>query len=145
MMGKRDAFSLALFMALFAGCYEREGDFQIAMPQAAAREGNTESLAKSIRLEMLANDDGSLRTMRLDETPLGVDMTTPAERSVAFDRLRQELIQRLENGDDADNAELVFVADDDLDYEYIITAIATAPPADDGVSLVDKIKFETLP
>jgi biopolymer transport protein ExbD len=149
-------FQLLTFFIMSLKIAAAEGDFNIKMPLAAPREGvPDERQSTTYHLRMVANPDGSLKTLRLDDKTLGSNIASPAQAAGAFQALHNEIITRV--GDDrgpgsvAKTDEVEISADYNLSYENVIAAITSVSgyinPKDGKsiVKLMEKIKFAPPP
>ena len=146
-------FQLLVFFIMTFKIVALEGDFNIKMPLNAPSEGTPDDRElPPFVLRMVANDNGTLSTLRLDQKTLGTGMASPGEHASAFNALRGEVIQRLGDergpGSVADTAEIELDCDYNLRYEYVIAAITAvsghlSETNDDIViKLIEKIKFK---
>ena len=123
-------FQLLIFFIMTFKIVLQEGDFNIKMPLSAPSEGTPDDRElPPFILRMAANENGTLRTLRLDQKTLGSGMSAPGEAQGAFVLLREAVIERLGDergpGSIADTAEIEFVCDYNLKYEYVISAITS--------------------
>ncbi len=132
-------FQLLVFFIMTFKIVTLEGDFNIKMPLAAPSQGPPPDALPPIRVQLLANQDGTLSGIRLGERPLP-----------GFQALRREIIAIVgpEGGPGslAEDAEVEFDFDYDLDYRYVvdaITAVSGYVDPDSGriVRLIERIKF----
>ncbi len=131
-------FQLLTFFIFTLKIVSAEGDFSIKMPLGVAQGAADPNLLPPIKVRMLANPDGRLAGLQLNE------------RSVSsLDALRLEIIGILGDqrgpGSIQESAEVELDCDYLLNYEHVIDAItAVSGYVDDNgnlVKLVEKIKF----
>lgn len=130
-------FQLLTFFVFTLKIVSAEGDFGIKMPLGTS-EGGPSDLLPPIKVRMLANSDGVLSGIRLNERPI-----------TSFESLRLEIIGII--GDDSgpgsirETAEVELDCDPQLNYEHVIDAItAVSGYIDDQrnlVKLIERIKF----
>lgn len=130
-------FQLLTFFVFTLKIVSAEGDFSIKMPLGTSAGGPSDMLPP-IKVRMLANPDGMLAGIRLNDRPI-----------ISFDALRLEILGII--GDDRgpgsiqETAEVELDCDPILNYEHVINAItAVSGYMDDNknlIKLVEKIKF----
>jgi biopolymer transport protein ExbD len=131
-------FLLLIFFVMTFKIVELEGDFSVRMPLAS--DSNTsvpDPTDLPLKLRLVANADGSLQSMSLNDIPLGTD----------FNQLRANVVQLVgttapTEGDDGPEIEID--TDYNLRYENIIRSITAVSGYKDGnqvVKLIEKIKF----
>jgi biopolymer transport protein ExbD len=130
-------FQLLTFFVFTLKIVAAEGDFGIKMPLGTTAGGPSDMLPP-IKVRMLANPDGMLAGIRLNERPI-----------TSFDALRLEIIGIIGDqrgpGSIQETAEVELDCDSQLNYEHVINAItAVSGYLDDNknlVKLIEKIKF----
>ncbi len=133
-------FQLLIFFIMTFKIVALEGDFNIKMPVPAPREGDPPRETPTMRLRLMANDDGSLADIRVDEQKFAKigDLRGYVIKLLGKDRGPESLQQ---------TQEVELVCDYHLDYQYVIeaiTAITAIPgkkPGDGVIKLIEKIKF----
>jgi len=132
-------FQLLIFFIMSFKIVTLEGDFNVKMPLGAPSEGPPPDSLPPIRVQLTANDDGTLSGIRMGERPLP-----------GFQALRREIVTIVgpEGGPGslAEEAEVEFDLDYDLDYKYVIDAITAVsgyldPDSGRIIRLIEKIKF----
>jgi biopolymer transport protein ExbD len=130
-------FLLLIFFVMTFKIVEMEGDFNIRMPLAKSNSPQQMDHQLPLKLRLKAGADGSLASMQLNESNLGVD----------FGRLQQELVVLLQSGagkTEDGGPEIEIDADYNLRYSNVIQAITTTSGrkvGDTVVRMVEKIKF----
>lgn len=130
-------FQLLTFFVFTLKIVAAEGDFGIKMPLGTSAGGPSDMLPP-IKVRMVANPDGQLAGIRLNERVIE-----------SFDALRLEIIGIIGDqrgpGSIQETAEVELDCDSNLNYEHVIDAItAVSGYMDDDknlVKLVEKIKF----
>jgi len=131
-------FQLLVFFIMTFKIVTLEGDFNIKMPLAASGGPPPDTLPP-IRVQLSANPDGSLSGIRLGERPLP-----------GFQALRREIIAIVgpEGGPGtlAEDAEVEFDFDYELDYKHVVDAITAVsgyvdPQSSRIIRLIERIKF----
>jgi len=113
----------------------QEGDFNIKMPLSDLTQGQVEPDLPPLKVRLLADATGGLNGIYLHDQPLA-----------SFEELHQEIFG-LVGGDAAlaEDAEVEFKCDFELNYEYVIQAITAVSGyvGRDGniIKLVEKIRF----
>ena len=131
-------FQLLTFFVFSLKITSTEGDFGIKMPLGVSQGVADPSLLPPIKVRMVANSDGQLASMQLNDRPLS-----------SFDALRLEIIGIIGDqsgpGSIRETIEVELECDSNLNYEHVIDAItAVSGYVDDNnniVRLVEKIKF----
>lgn len=128
-------FQLLVFFIMTFKIVTQEGDFNIKMPLSNPQQGQVEPDLPPLKVRLQADASGMLNGIYLHDQPLA-----------SFDELHQEVLD-LVGGDTslAEDAEVEFKCDFDLNYEYVIQAITavTGYVGRDGniIKLVEKIRF----
>ena len=130
-------FQLLTFFVFTLKIVSAEGDFGIKMPLGTTAGGPSDMLPP-IKVRMIANPDGQLAGIRLNERAV-----------TSFDALRLEIIGILGDqrgpGSIQETAEVELDCDSQLNYEHVIDAITAVSGYmnDDKnlVKLIEKIKF----
>ena len=130
-------FLLLIFFVMTFKIVEMEGDFSIRMPLASENAGQVDPTDLPLKLQLRADDAGTLTGMSLNEIDLGVD----------FDQLRANVVSLV--GTTApvpgeDGPEIEIDTDYNLRYGFVIQAITAVSGYKDGdqvVKLIEKIKF----
>ncbi|WP_164103452.1 ExbD/TolR family protein [Candidatus Laterigemmans baculatus] len=131
-------FLLLIFFILTFKIVELEGDFSIRMPLASTDAGQMDDSQLPIKLRLIANEQGQLTSILLNDNNLGTD----------FDQLRASILGII--GTDAgpvpagEGPEVEIDTDYNLRYENVVNAItAVSGYKVDGqpVKLIEKIKF----
>ena len=131
-------FQLLTFFVFSLKITTVEGDFGIKMPLGVSQGVADPSLLPPIKVRMVANPDGKLAGMQLNERSIS-----------SFDALRLEIIGIIGDqrgpGSIQESVEVELDCDSNLNYEHVIDAIsAVSGYVDDNkniVRLVEKIKF----
>ena len=128
-------FQLLVFFIMTFKIVSQEGDFNIKMPLTSVAHGAPDVSLPPLKVRLRANESGELTGILLHDQPLE-----------SFDQLHQEILGLL--GDDtstAEDAEVEFKCDFDLNYEHVIRAITAVSGyiGRDGsiIKLVEKIRF----
>jgi len=116
---------------------EMEGDFTVRMPLAGSDSATVDNTDLPLKLRLLADDQGRLASMSLNDIDLGTD----------FDQLRANVVALIGNtapveGDEGPEIEID--TDYNLRYENVIRAITAVSGYKDGnqiVKLIERIKF----
>jgi biopolymer transport protein ExbD len=130
-------FLLLIFFVMTFKIVEQEGDFSIRMPLASNQTGRIDPTDLPLKLRLVADDNGRLISMSLNEISLGTD----------FDKLRSSIVQLVGSTapiEGEDGPEIEIDTDYNLRYEYIIRSITAVSGYKDGnqvVKLIEKIKF----
>ena len=136
-------FQLLIFFLLTLKIVEPEGEFQINMPLDQPPQQTTDMALPAIKVKLVANADGTLKSIRFGDRDLGGG---PG----AFQILNRAILQTVGAGqpglDQTSETEVEIDADYHLDYSYTIRAISACTGAIDPVTnqpvrYVDKIKF----
>lgn len=136
-------FLLLVFFVMTFKIVDQEGDFTVRMPLGEQAQGpSIDDPQLPLTLRLIADDNGALTSMRLNEVELGAE-------EPAFDKLRGMIVGLV--GDtsgpemgDAEKPELEIDTDYNLRYENIIkaiTAVSGYTVGDETVKLIEKIKF----
>jgi biopolymer transport protein ExbD len=131
-------FQLLTFFIFTLKIATAEGDFGIKMPLGVSQGSVDPNLLPPLKVRLLANPDGRLAGMRLNDRPI-----------TSMDLLRLEIIGIVGDqrgpGSIQESAEVELDCDYHLHYEHVIDAItAVSGYIDDNgnlVKLVEKIKF----
>ena len=135
-------FQLLVFFIMTFKIVDAEGDFNVRMPLSARREGPPEEIeTPPVRIILSANDDGSLRGIKLNDTPYG-----------SFDALRNQILGLMGDvsgpitpGSLRDTTEAELDCDPNLHYVHVIEAVTavTGYKQDENtiVPLIQKVKF----
>lgn len=135
-------FQLLTFFVMSFKVATSEGDFNIKMPQGAARPGSiTENTVPPMKVRMTADDNGTLNSLKLNESSF-------ATGKEGFDSLRSKISKILTDAGGPgvlESAEVELDCDYNLRYEYVIEAITAVSgyrqPDGSLVKLVEKVKF----
>ena len=131
-------FLLLIFFILTFKIVELEGDFAIRMPLASNTAGQIDDSELPIKLRLVADEEGQLASIRLNDNDLGTD----------FDQLRAMILTIV--GDNAGPSassggpEIEIDTDYNLRYENVvdaITAVSGYKIGNENVQLIQKIKF----
>jgi biopolymer transport protein ExbD len=128
-------FQLLTFFVMSFKIGVQEGDFNIKMPLAGAGIAVVQELPP-VKIQLLANKDGSLRALRMGDRPLA-----------NFTALNKEIIALVGgNAQMAENLEVELDCDYGLHYDNVVRAISAVsgyvdPQTNAVVKLVEKIKF----
>jgi biopolymer transport protein ExbD len=133
-------FQLIIFFMLSLRLFSPEGDFSIAMPLAAPREGRPPiTLTPPIRVRLSADSKGNLTSIQM-----GQRMLTNFKE--LHDQIRE--VSRLDRGPGATpgSAEVELDCDYKLRFEYVVEALSSVAGyvANDKqtiVRMIDKIRF----
>jgi biopolymer transport protein ExbD len=130
-------FLLLIFFVMTFKIVELEGDFSVRMPLAGSDSVSMDPTDLPLKLRMLADEQGRLTSMSLNEIDLGQD----------FDQLRGNVVALIGTAtplEGDDGPEIEIDTDYNLRYEYVIAAITAVSGYKDGnevVKLIEKIKF----
>ncbi len=130
-------FLLLVFFVMTFKIVELEGDFTVRMPLASNSTGVVDPTDLPLKLRLVADEKGHLRSMSLNEINLGTD----------FNQLRSNVVQLVgatAPTEGEDGPEIEIDTDYNLRYEYIIRSITAVSGYKDGnqvVKLIEKIKF----
>ena len=136
-------FQLLIFFMLTLKIVAPEGDFNINMPLGAVSETeDTPPPPQELRVQLLANPDGSLQQIYFGDRGLGNQVPQ------SFNALNNEIAAWVSGaGQLADDLEVEIVPDYNLHYRYIIKAIsACRGRIVDGrqITYIEKIKFSPI-
>ena len=131
-------FQLLTFFVFTLKIVSAEGDFGIKMPLGTSQGAADPSLLPPIKVRMVADPDGKLAGLRLNDRPVD-----------SFDELRLEIIGIIGDqrgpGSIQESAEVELDCDSNLNYEHVIDAITAVSGHVDGnknlIKLIEKIKF----
>jgi biopolymer transport protein ExbD len=127
-------FQLLTFFVMSFRVASLEGDFSVKMPlaQKPTTPNSDDIEVPSLKLRLQAADDGSLRSVVLNNVPIA-----------GWSALRERIVQVVQTS--PHSAELEIEADYQLAYHHVIEAMdaVSGYPAGNGkvVKLVEKIKF----
>ena len=130
-------FLLLVFFVMTFKIVELEGDFSVRMPLAGSESLPMDPTDLPLKLRLMADEDGKLTSMLLNEIDLGTD----------FDQLRANIVQLIGTTapvEGEDGPEIEIDTDYNLRYEYVIRSITAVSGYKDGkevVKLIEKIKF----
>lgn len=131
-------FLLLIFFVMTFKIAEVEGDFSVRMPLASQSSGMVDDTELPLKLRLLADPQGQLASIQLNEVQMGVD----------FNQLQSMVIGMVAGnvpGEQAgDGPEVEIDTDFNLRYEHIIDAISAVSGYKEGdqtVQLIEKIKF----
>lgn len=136
-------FLLLVFFVMTFKIVDQEGDFTVRMPLADQNQGpSVDDPQLPLTLRLVADDNGTLTSMRLNEVELGAD-------AQAFEKLRGMIVGLVGDtsgpeASDVEKPELEIDTDYNLRYENIIkaiTAVSGYSVGDETVKLIEKIKF----
>ncbi|MEZ6057522.1 MAG: biopolymer transporter ExbD [Planctomycetaceae bacterium] len=130
-------FQLLIFFMLTLKIIPEEGEFEINMPVGAQNSASTEpNIDFTVRL--ISDSAGNLREIRIGDTSLGND-------EAAFLRLNNQVKSHAKSGGKFnDDMEVTLDVDYELNYKYIIKAVANCTGYREGdktVKFLEKIKF----
>jgi len=130
-------FLLLVFFVMTFKIVELEGDFSVRMPLAGSDSVTMDPTDLPLKLRLMADENGRLTSMLLNEIDLGTD----------FDQLRSNVVQLISSTapvEGEDGPEIEIDTDYNLRYEYVIRSITAVSGYKDGkevVKLIEKIKF----
>lgn len=131
-------FLLLVFFVMTFKIVEMEGDFSVRMPLAGSEGATSDVTDLPLKLRLVANDDGHLTGMTLDQIDLGKD----------FDKLRGTVISLVgtdEPVEGEEGPEIEIDTDYNLRYAYVIQAMTAVSgykdETDQTVKLIERIKF----
>ncbi len=131
-------FLLLVFFVMTFKIVELEGDFSVRMPLAGSdNNSNVDPTDLPLKLRLVADGDGKLVRMSLNEIDLGTD----------FDQLRANVVSLVGTTapiEGEDGPEIEIDTDYNLRYENVIRAITAVSGYKDGeqvVKLIERIKF----
>ncbi len=130
-------FLLLVFFVMTFKIVELEGDFSVRMPLASNSSGVVDPTDLPLKLRLVADDQGHLVSMSLNEISLGTD----------FDQLRANVVQLVGTTapiEGEDGPEIEIDTDYNLRYGNVIRAITAVSGYKDGeqvVKLIERIKF----
>ena len=131
-------FLLLIFFILTFKIVELEGDFSIRMPLASNEAGQMDDSELPIKLRLIANDEGQLTSILLNDNDLGTD----------FDQLRATILGIIGTNagpsPSGEGPEVEIDTDYNLRYENVVNAITAVSGYKVGgqpVKLIEKIKF----
>ena len=137
-------FQLLVFFVMTFKIVLPEGDFNIRMPSASNQVSARPSETPTLRIEMRANEDGSLAALQIGEISFGND-------GDAFLRLHQYVRDLVGDAAGPDgniiDQEVELDCDYNLSYDYVIRAItAITGYIENGQQqrLIERIKFSPL-
>ena len=135
-------FQLLIFFMLTLNIVEPEGDFNVNMPitdNASAAEDP--KIVPEIKVRMIANEDGSLNTIRLGQVNLGNGPNV-------FAGLNHEILKIIGRPGNpiTKDMEVEIEADYNLHYEYTLKAVSACTGRLDSsgkhiIRYIEKIKF----
>ena len=131
-------FQLLAFFIFTLKIVSSEGDFGIKMPLGVAEGAIDPTLLPPIKVRMLANPEGQLSGLQLNDRPI-----------TSLASLQSELVSIIGDqrgpGSIQESAEVELDCDYQLNYEHVIDAITAVSGYVDAngnvVKLVEKIKF----
>lgn len=131
-------FLLLVFFVFTFKIVELEGDFEIRMPLASVDAGQIDNSDLPIKLRLIADANGRLSSIQLNDTDLGAD----------FDQLHARVLELVGNNagpsSTSDGPEVEIDTDYHLRYEHVIdaiTAVSGHKVGNETVKLIQKIKF----
>ena len=131
-------FLLLIFFVMTFKIAEVEGDFSVRMPLASQSSGMVDDTELPLKLRLLADAQGQLTSIQLNEVQMGVD----------FNQLQSMVIGMVAGNvpseDAGDGPEVEIDTDFNLRYEHVIDAISAVSGYKEGdqtVQLIEKIKF----
>lgn len=134
-------FQLLIFFMLTLNIVEPEGDFNVNMPITDDSSQSDDTPQFDIKVRLVANEDGSLNTIRLGQVNLGNGPNV-------FAGLNNEILKIIgrPNNPITKDMEVEIEADYNLHFEYTLKAVSACTGRLDSsgnhiIRYIEKIKF----